>query len=108
LYDKTDMFYVYHGEMIHQLDYQFLISGSSQIYAFLKNENERIAVYVDTNGKVLDVQYSSTPTFTGINPIKPGYIFNGFTPLVETIFEDTIFKAQYTKNNNIPINIIVH
>src|SRR5690606_12172723 len=107
-YDKDTGFFVHNGNKIDGPSHQFTISGSTTVYLILKDAEDVVAVYLDSNTKVLDVQFGTSPVYDGPTPTKTGYEFNKFYPDVETISEDTIFVADYTLVKEDEIEITIH
>lgn len=108
IYDKDTGFFVHNGNKIDGPSHQFTISGSTTVYLILKDAEDVVAVYLDSNTKVLDVQFGTSPVYDGPTPTKSGYEFNKFYPDVETISEDTIFVADYTLVKEDEIEITIH
>lgn len=107
---KTFAFFVYKGELLTSRSTEFIVTDSTTVTAVFKGANEVVAVYVDTNGKVLDVLYGATgfTPLSDVTPLnKPGYLFSGFNDNAP-ISVDTRFVATYTKANTNPYDLTLN
>lgn len=101
---------VYNGEFV-PLNTDFVMSQSLNLSIIVKETVESVedyvAVFVDTNGEVVDVQYnpSEAPTYNGVPLSKPGYGFDGFNTV--SITSDQIFTANYslTPDNTVMVTV---
>ena len=50
--------------------HQFTISGSTALHLILKDAEDVVAVYLDSNTKVLDVQFGTSPVYDGQHQLK--------------------------------------
>lgn len=109
--EKDFAFYIHNGQLISQSDASFLVSGSTYLVVVLKEATEVVAAFVDTNGKLLDIQYNTgafTPAYDGDTPTKPGYVFaDTFSGPAGSISSDTVYVAQYTQTNDGSIEVTV-
>jgi len=87
------------------IDNSFVLNGSQTITAVFKPVGEVVAAFMDSNGKLLDIQYLSVGgTAVDLDllslPNKPGYVIssNKWDHLLTNIQSDTIFTLQYTRS----------
>ncbi|WP_264230300.1 hypothetical protein [Acholeplasma laidlawii] len=75
---------------------KLVMSRSLNLSVIIKETVDYVAVFVDTNGELVDVQYNpqGIPTYSGLALTKPNYVFAGFN--ISEITTDTIFVANYT------------
>ncbi|MBN3490393.1 hypothetical protein JV173_02575 [Acholeplasma equirhinis] len=91
-------FHIFNGEYSQEINRNFLVSHSTAITMILKEEEQVVAAFVDSNGKFLYALYgefSLLPTYDGAVPTKPGFKFTGFNLPDYPITSDTVFVAQY-------------
>ncbi|MFA7418007.1 MAG: hypothetical protein WCZ19_05630, partial [Acholeplasma sp.] len=100
-------FFVYNNEIITLASNpEFLISGSTNLTLVVKEPSDYVALFMDTNGELLDFEYNpiGTPSTLSV-PTKPGY--NPATFDTTVIIEDTIFIAEYVKSNESSILVTI-
>lgn len=77
-------------------------TNNTTVYAYYIVNSDVTATFEDWDGTVLKTQTVSnggTPT-APTDPTREGYTFNGWEPAVGSITSDTIFRAQYTINDD--------
>ncbi|MGD9910623.1 MAG: endonuclease [Candidatus Izemoplasmatales bacterium] len=90
-----------------QLTDNFTANGNSTITAVFKPNDKVAAIFLDSNGKLLEVQYV-TPGDSAIEiselklPSKPGYMISStkWNHSLSNLTVDTIFILQYEKVDN--------
>lgn len=84
------------------IDYEFTLAKTNNLKAVFSPSDKHAVTFVDSNGKILKVEYVSdqgTATAPVTLPSKPGYSTNGWNVSLENIETDTIAVLQYTKTN---------
>lgn len=97
---NTFSYYLYHGEVIENKQTSFYISKSTDIIVVIENENDPVIVYLDTNGRLLEI--NEEPLLEGLT--KPGYEARGF---VNHKDKETVKIVDYVLTNENIINITV-
>lgn len=103
----TETAIMVHNDQIVPTNTNFVMSASLNLSIIVKDsEDDYVAVFVDTNGELVDVVYNpiNEPS-TLVSLSKPGYNTATFDTAV--ISEDTIFIAQYVKSNETSISVTV-
>lgn len=100
--DKDFAFYVVDGKIEDSKDYEFRVTSNTKITAVFTDGTELAAVFVDTNGEFLSIDYvdvSTAPVAPNVTELsKPG-----FTPVVfgqlDPIAEHTVYVVEYELTN---------
>jgi len=104
----TFSFWIINGAIQENLpiDHQFTVTSSMDLVAVFQPSSKYLAVFMDTNYKMLDIQYiipgqdAADPSIT--LPTKPGYTID--TPKwdknLTNITSNTIFTLQYVKTTS--------
>lgn len=105
--EKGFAYYILNGEKIDTEIVNLTLSGSTNLVIVMAGAGEKAVSYVDTNGELLDVDYvtEGEPVFTGVNPVKPGFNFTGFSGSYED--NHAVYTAQYSRVNQTLINVSV-
>jgi len=96
-----------HNDQIVPTSTSFVMSASLNLSIIVKDsEDDYVAVFVDTNGELVDVDYNpiDEPS-TLVSLSKPGYNAATFDTFVIT--KDTIFLAEYVKSNESSIAVTI-
>lgn len=96
------------------LDYQFVITYNTDITAIYKEIGKFTVLFIDVNGRVLDIQYVS-PNGNAFDPdlpilpSKPGYKIaqNKWNKSFDNIIEDTIISLVYERDDSQTITLVV-
>ncbi len=100
--NKSFAFWVYNGEMINDPNHEFFVTTKTLITAIFTADDEIVAVFLDTNGQLLAVDYlaepgvPSAPSTSGLS--KPGYEAVPFEDL-NPIEDHTIYFVEYQLTN---------
>ncbi|MDD3957541.1 MAG: lamin tail domain-containing protein, partial [Candidatus Izemoplasmatales bacterium] len=96
------------------LDYSFVVSSNTEIIGIFRPNNQYVALFVDANGKRIDVQYVSpggnaTDIDSELLPDKPGYEIATikWNKSLTNIQTNTIFILQYQKVEASSYNVTV-
>lgn len=105
--EKGFAYYILNGEKIDTEIVNVTLSGSTNLVIVMAGAEEKAVSYVDVNGELLDVDYvtDGEPVFTGVDPLKPGFNFTGFSGLYED--NHAVYTAQYSRVNQTVINVSV-
>ena len=97
-----------HNDQFTEPTDTFLMSASLNLSIIVKSDiQDYVAVFVDTNGELVDVVYNPTnEPSTSVSLTKPG--FNPATFDTAVISEDTIFIAEYIKSNEASISVTIN
>ncbi len=106
---------VFHGNTPTRDGYRFVgwepeptkaTNNAIYVAKFAENEKKYTVTWKDEDGSILeidyDVAYGATPSYESNIPTKAStsssdYVFNGWSPNIANITEDTTFTASYTK-----------
>ena len=85
------------------INHSFIVNQEMDIIGVFANVGQSVAIFRDTNGKVLDIQFvtnGNAPTDPSITlPTKPGYVVSTVSKWGQTlsaISENTIYTLNYT------------
>jgi uncharacterized repeat protein (TIGR02543 family) len=100
--NKDFAFYVVDGNIVISDDYEFTVTSNTKITAVFTDGTELAAVFVDTNGEFLSIDYVdhlTAPVAPNVTELsKPG-----FTPVVfgqlDPISEHTVYVVDYELTN---------
>ena len=106
--EKEFSFYIINNQIVFDYNYEFLVTSNTKVTAVFTNGRENAAVFMDTNGEFISIDYvddMTTPIAPDVSKIsKPGLVSKGFG-LLEPITEHKIFVLEYI---NIKDSILVN
>jgi hypothetical protein len=86
-------------------NHQFTLTKTNNFQAVFVPDNHYAVTFMDSNGKILKVQYvnntgSDDATAPDSLPTKPGHTFSGWSNTFENVTENKIVTMQYVVNEN--------
>lgn len=94
-------FWIVNGVVRYDLavDHEFIVTGNLDIVAVFDNEDENPVVFMDSNGKLINIQYvenglDADPPATG-SYVKPGYVAAGWSESHLEVTAPTVLVLQY-------------
>lgn len=97
------VYFVANGEVIDDDMHTFRVTSDLSIIAVLKDSNEYVGLFIDSNGAFIDANYVSlngTPTAPDVSGYsKIGYqvdAVNTWEPSVGALTDDQVYTLQYT------------
>ncbi|HAQ56346.1 MAG TPA: hypothetical protein DCR44_02925, partial [Acholeplasmatales bacterium] len=112
----TFVFWIYNGVLRVDLplSHQFIITSSTTLIGVFRPNDKLAAVFIDTNGKVLDIQYvtsgeSALDLEVGTLPTKPGYVVAAtkWDHSLTNITANTVFTLQYSSVSSVNYTLAV-
>ena len=95
------VFWIVNGVVRYDLavDHEFIVTGNLDIVAVFDNEDENPVVFMDSNGKLINIQYvenglDADPPATG-SYVKPGYVAAGWSESHLEVTAPTVLVLQY-------------
>jgi len=102
-FSEEFVYFIVNGEIIEDENYLFTVTSSLNIVAVLKDSNEYVGVFLDSNGAFISADYvlsGETPIAPSVEGYsKPGYSvdsLNAWSPSVTALTSDVVYELQYT------------
>lgn len=104
VFEEDFLFYIHNGEIITNMNNQFMVTKSNNIIVVLEDEEHPVTIFLDSNGALLDAGFVDGYVFAGEEPTKPGMSFLNFVDHAEN---NKVKTAAYELTDNEVVDITV-
>lgn len=104
VFEEDFLFYIHNGEIITNINNQFMVTKSNNIIVVLEDEEHPVTIFLDSNGALLDAGFVDGYVFAGEEPTKPGMSFLNFVDHAEN---NKVKTAAYELTDNEVVDITV-
>jgi len=109
------VYFIANGEVIENENHQFRVTSDLYIVAVVKDENQLVSVFLDSNGQFIDADYvlsGQTPVAPDVsNYSKPGYVIdtvNPWSPAISALADNEIYELNYALDSSASFSVTVN